>query len=112
MINPIKKESLPPHQKDGTGGSKTTAVADLSGKEVICKTFVPGDRMAPHHAPTDVFVLVLDGQMDISLGGTSPDDALPDDEPNRFVTGDYIVIPANMTHSLTCVETARLLIFR
>ena len=98
----MKKESLPPHQKDGTGGSKTIAVADLSGKKVICKTFVPSDRMAPHHAPTDVFVLVLDGQMDISLG----------DETGRFVAGDYVVFPANITHALTCIETARLLIFR
>ena len=98
----MNKASLPPHQKDGTGGSKTVAVADLTGKKVICKTFLPGDKMAPHHAPTDVFALVLDGQMDISLG----------EETNRFVAGDYVVFPADATHALTCIETARLLIFR
>ncbi|MDB5241378.1 MAG: cupin protein [Spirosoma sp.] len=98
----LKNASLPPHYKNGTGGSKTMVLADLTEKKVICKTFLPGDRMAPHHAPTDVFVLVLDGQMDISL----------EDETNRFVAGDYVVFPAGMTHALTCIETARLLIYR
>ena len=69
--------------------------------------------MAPHRAPTDVFALVLDGQMDISLGEASPGEASPGEaSPGRFVAGDYVVIPANMTHGLTCIETARLLIFR
>ena len=53
-------------------------------------------------APVDVFVLVLDGQMDISVG----------DETSRFVAGDYVVIPADMTHALVCMETARLLIYK
>ena len=98
----MQKQTLPPHQKDGAGGSKTMMLADLSGKKVICKTFIPGDAMAPHSAPVDVFVLLLDGQMDISLG----------DETNRLVAGDFIVFPANMTHALACVETARLLIYK
>lgn len=100
--NLMQKQSLPPHQKDGTSCSKTVTLADLSGKKVICKTFIPGDTMAPHSAPVDVFALLLDGQMDISLG----------DETNRFVAGDYIVFPASMTHALACVETARLLIYK
>ncbi len=112
MTTLIKKDSLPPHQKDGTGGSKTITVADLSGKKVICKTFLPGDRMAPHQAPTDVFALVLDGQIDISLGGTSLDEETSGMPPTRFVAGDYVVFPAGMTHALTCIETARLLIYR
>lgn len=98
----MQKQSLPPHHKDGTGGSKTTVLADLSGKKVICKTFIPGDKMALHTAPVDVFTLVLEGQMDISLG----------EETARFVAGDYIVFPANMPHALTCMETSRLLIYR
>ena len=84
------------------GGTTTVTIATLSDKEVICKTFIPGDKMAPHTAPADVFVLLLDGQMDISLG----------EETNRFVAGNYVVIPANMIHALTCMETARLLIYR
>lgn len=98
----IQKQRLPSHQKDGTGGTKTVTVADLSGKKVICKTFIPGDRIAPHAAPVDVLVLVLGGQMDISLG----------EETNRFMAGEYVVIPAAVTHALACVETARLLIYK
>ena len=98
----MQKQPLPPHQKDGTSGSTTVTLADLAGKKVICKTFVPGDKMPPHQAPTDVFVLLLDGQMDISVA----------EETNRFVAGDYVVIPASTTHTLICMETARLLIYR
>ena len=87
-------------------------LADLSGKKVICKTFVPGDKMAPHHAPTDVFVLVLDGQMDISLGDETSEASPSEMSSSRFVAGDYVVFPAGMTHALSCVETARLLIYK
>ena len=108
----MQKQSLRPHQKDGTGGSTTVTLADLSGKEVICKTFIPGDKMAPHSAPTDVFVLLLDGQMDISVGDTAPGAEGNGVPPNRFVAGDYAVIPANITYTLVCMETARLLIYK
>ena len=123
----MQKEHLPQHHKDGTGGSKTMTLANLSNKKVICKTFIPGDKMASHFAPTDVFVLLLDGQMDISLGGTPLGDVAVGNkmlggtplgdiplsgETLRFTAGDYIVIPANTIHALACVETARLLIYR
>ena len=98
----MQKQALPPHHKDGTGGSKTVVLADLVGKKIICNTFIPGDKMASHTAPVDVLALVLEGQMDISLG----------EDTNRFVAGEYIIFPANMTHALACVETARLLIYR
>ena len=98
----MQKEALPPHQKDGTGGSKTMILADLAGKQVICKTFVPGDKIAPHQASTDVFVLVLDGQLDITLSN----------ETSRFVAGEYVVVPAKMMHALACLETARILIYK
>ena len=108
----MQKQSLLPHQKDGTSGSKTTVLANLTGKKVICKTFIPGDKMAPHTAPVDVFVLLLDGKIDISLGGTPLDGNPVAEETNRFIAGDYVMIPANTVHALACVETARLLIYR
>lgn len=97
----MQKQSLPPYQKDGTGGTKTVTLAGMAGQQATCKTFIPTDKTPQHQAPTDVFVLVLDGQMDISLG----------EETSRFAAGDYILIPANTTHTLVCMETARLLIF-
>ncbi len=78
----------------------------LASQRVICKTFVPGDKIPHHQAPTDEFVQVLDGQMDISLGGTPLGE-----ETSQFVAGDYILIPANTTHTMECLETARLLVY-
>ncbi len=97
----MKKESLPPHQKDGMGGAKTLTLAELSGKQMVCKTFVAGDRVPERHVPTDVFMLVLDGQMDISMTN----------ETNRFLAGDYILIEPGISHSLACMETSRLLLY-
>lgn len=78
------------------------SIAGIDGKKTIYKTFQPGDRIPPHHAPVDVVVLVLDGQMDLSLG----------DETGRFRAGEYVYFPARQLHSLACVEEAKVLIYK
>ncbi len=98
----MQKETLPAHQKNGTGGSKTTILADLANRQVICETFISGDKTGPQHAPADVFALVLDGQMDITLA----------DETTRVGVGEYVIVPATTMHAMACVETARMLIYK
>lgn len=58
--------------------------------------------MPPHHASVDVFVLVLEGQMDITL----------DEVKEQFGAGDYVVFPAGHTHALHCLQDARILIYK
>ncbi|WP_020604573.1 hypothetical protein [Spirosoma spitsbergense] len=72
----MTKYSLPPTPP--TGKAAMLLLADLGGKKVFAKTFRTGDRMPPHHAPNDVFVLVLNGQIDITMA----------DETLRFQPGE------------------------
>ncbi len=78
------------------------SIVGIDGKKTIYKTFQTGDRIPPHHAPVDVIVLVLEGQMDLTLG----------DETGRFQAGEYVYFPAKQLHSLACVEEAKVLIYK
>ena len=98
----MTKYSLPPTPHHPTDKAAMTLLTDLSGKKVFAKTFRTGDRMPPHHAPNDVFVLVLDGQIDITMAN----------ETLRFQPGEWVVFPALLIHALDCVENARVLIFQ
>ncbi len=77
-------------------------LTDLGGKKVFCKTFRTGDRMLPHHALNDVFVLVLDGQLNITL----------EDETLLFQAGEWVVFPTRRTHALDCVQDAKVVIVK
>ena len=98
----MEKGSLPVGDYASAKKSSTTLLTNLSGRKVIYKTFRQGDEMPPHHAPVDVFVLVLAGQMTITL----------DEASDRFGAGDYVVFPAGHTHALTCLQDARILIYK
>ncbi len=96
------KNSLPAIPHLPTDKAAMTLLTDLGDRKAYCKTFRTGDRMPPHHANSDVFVLVLDGQIDITMA----------DETLRFQPGEWVVFPALLTHALDCVADARVLIFR
>ncbi len=57
--------------------------------------------MAPHLAPNDVLVVVLSGEMLITIGG----------QPQTYVAGDYVIFPAGAEHELRCQQTAQILIY-
>lgn len=96
----MTKYSLPPTPHRPADKAAMLLLADLGGKKVFAKTFRTGDRMPPHHANSDVFVLVIDGQIDITMA----------DETLRFQPGEWVVFPALLTHALDCVDDASVLI--
>ncbi len=96
------KNSLPIIPQLPTDKAAMTLLTDLGDRKVYCKTFRTGDRMPPHYALSDVFVLILDGQIDITIA----------EETLRFQPSEWMVFPALLTHALDCVEDASVLIFR
>ena len=98
----MNKHSLPLTPQRITDPVAMSLLTDVGGKKVFCKTFRTGDKMPPHHAPSDVFVLVLDGQLNITL----------EDETLPFQAGEWVVFPARITHALDCKKDAKVLIFR
>jgi len=85
-----------------TEALETASIPGVGGKTPIQKSFRQGDRMPPHHAPVDVVVLVLTGQMEITLG----------DETGWFRAGEFVCFPAWQLHALTCLEDAKVLIYK
>ncbi len=98
----MEKGSLPTSTNTPDSKPNTVSLANLDGKKIIHKTFRTGDSMPPHHAPVDVFVLVLAGQMAITL----------DEQHDQFGAGNFVVFPAGHIHALTCLQDAELLIYR
>ncbi|MBO0931834.1 cupin domain-containing protein [Fibrella aquatilis] len=98
----MEKGSLPICMNTTANQTSTVSLANLDGKKIIHKTFRTGDSMPPHQAPVDVFVLVLAGQMIITL----------DEQHDQFSAGNFVVFPAGHTHALTCLQDAELLIYR
>lgn len=81
---------------------KMQVLQDIAGAKIIYKTFQTGDGMPPHTNPTDVFVFVISGRMEITLEG----------ETNRFEAGDFIHFAAKALHELLCIEESKILIIK
>lgn len=82
-------------------GSSTQVLLKRDGHKVLRKRFQPGEGMAPHHAPNDVLVVVLSGQMLITIAG----------QPQAYEAGDYVIFPAGTEHALQCLQPAQILIY-
>jgi quercetin dioxygenase-like cupin family protein len=81
---------------------KTKVLKEIAEAKIIYKAFQTGDGMPPHTNPTDVFVTILSGKMDITVEG----------EKNNFETGDFVYFPANAVHELLCIEESKILIIK
>jgi len=79
----------------------TSILLKRDNHKVLRKSFQPGQGMAAHTAPNDVFVVVLSGEMVITVADT----------PQTYVAGDYVIFPAGAVHALQCVQAAQILIY-
>jgi quercetin dioxygenase-like cupin family protein len=52
--------------------------------------FDKGEGLSEHTAPFDALVQILDGEAEVTISG----------KPNKLVTGEMIIMPANAPHSL------------
>ncbi|MEA5257862.1 cupin domain-containing protein [Arcicella aquatica] len=81
---------------------KMQVLQEIVGAKIIYKSFETGDKMPSHSNPTDVFVIVQSGKMEIKLEGVA----------NIFQTGDFIHFPGKALHELLCIENAKILIIK
>ena len=99
---PLKSGSLLAGSHLAAGEQKALVLLEKNGQKVIYKTFATGEIMPTHHASVDVFVTVLAGRLIITQ----------EEVPTEITAGDYVIIPSGAPHSLTCLEAARILIYR
>jgi quercetin dioxygenase-like cupin family protein len=63
-------------------------------------TFDRGQGLSEHTAPFDAYVQVLEGELELSIGG----------KPVRASAGDAVVMPANVPHALLAQSPLKMLL--
>ena len=63
-------------------------------------SFDKGEGLSEHTTPFDAMVMIVDGKADIIINGVS----------NILETGDNIIMPAKIPHSLKAVEKFKMLL--
>ena len=101
-FSPLKSGSLLAGHHAPAGEQKALVLLERNGQKVIYKTFTTGETMPTHHAPDEVLVAVLTGRLVITQ----------EEVPTEITTGDYVIIASGAPHSLSCLEAARILIYR
>ena len=62
--------------------------------------FDKGQGLSEHSAPFDALVQVLDGEVEITIGGT----------PVKAVAGQIVLMPANVPHALQSITRFKMLL--
>jgi len=62
--------------------------------------FDKGEMLSEHTAPFDAIVQVLDGSVEIEI----------DHKPHILISGESIIMPANIPHSVTAPEKFKMLL--
>ena len=81
-------------------GIASRVLAKTSGGNLTLFAFDAGQGLTEHTSPFDAFVMVLEGRLILTIGGT-PVDARP---------GTIVRMPAGVPHGLDAPEPARMLL--
>lgn len=84
---PFRLDELVQYQKDGVI-SRTLLNTDHGTLTVF--SFDKGQALSEHSAPFDALVQILEGEVEICLGG----------EPHRLRKGETLIMPADIPHAL------------
>ena len=78
--------------------SRTLVKKDVG--TVTLFAFDKGQALSEHSAPFDAMVQVLDGECELTIGG----------KPVRAVSGETVVMPANVPHALQATSQFKMLL--
>jgi quercetin dioxygenase-like cupin family protein len=81
-------------------GIASRVLAKMQGGNVTLFAFDAGQELSEHTAPFDAFVLVLEGALTLTIGGTSV----------RAIPGTIVRMPANIPHAVDALEPSRMLL--
>ena len=82
------------------GGIASRVLAKTGGGNVTLFAFDQGQGLSEHTAPFDALVLVLEGQLSLTIGGTVLVAA----------PGTIVRLPANLPHAVDALVVARMLL--
>jgi quercetin dioxygenase-like cupin family protein len=81
-------------------GIASRILAKTGGGNLTLFAFDQGQGLSEHATPFDALVLVLDGELTLTIGGT----------PVRAVPGTIVRMPANVPHAVDAPVAARMLL--
>jgi quercetin dioxygenase-like cupin family protein len=81
-------------------GIASRVLARAAGGNVTLFAFDAGQLLEEHTSPFDALVLVLEGRLDLTIGGTSV----------RATPGTIVRMPGGVPHALEAPESARMLL--
>jgi quercetin dioxygenase-like cupin family protein len=71
-------------------GIASRVIARTPGGNVTLFAFDAGEELSEHTAPYDALVVVLEGKLNLTVGGT----------PVQAVSGSVVRMPANVSHAI------------
>jgi len=104
----MEKKEFPKAEKFSFTDSVTYADDSIVSKillrndkgNVTLFAFDKGEELSEHTAPFDAIVQVLDGSVEIEI----------DHKPHILITGESIIMPANIPHAVTALEKFKMLL--
>lgn len=81
-------------------GIASRILGKTAGGNVTLFAFDDGQGLTEHSSPFDAFVLVLDGALTVTIGGT----------PVRATPGTIVRMPADIPHAVDAPEPCRMLL--
>lgn len=92
--------SLPQLIDYSEGGIISKQVLKNSNGNITLFSFDKNQALSEHTAPFDAVVQVLEGEVEIRIGGT----------PHILKMGETIIMPANISHALLALDKFKMLL--
>lgn len=83
-----------------TGAVVSRTIINEKTGTITLFAFDQGEGLSEHSAPYDAYVQILDGVMDVTIGG----------EPFNLKAGEMIIMPADIPHALKANQPAKMLL--
>jgi quercetin dioxygenase-like cupin family protein len=84
--------------QEGTIASRM--IINKKAGNITLFAFDEGEGLSEHTAPFDAVLTVLDGEAEITIGGT----------PFRLKEGETIIMPANIPHAVSAITRFRMML--
>ena len=84
----------------GDGAIVSRTLVKGSAGTLTVFAFDEGEELSEHSAPFDAWVLVLDGEVELTIAG----------EPVRATEGQAVLMPADIPHAVTAVSRFKMLL--
>jgi len=83
-----------------SGSVVSRTVIDSKIGTITLFSFDAGQGLSEHTVPFDAFIQILDGVADVTIDG----------KVQRVSSGEFIIMPANIPHSLKAVEKFKMML--